>query len=380
MALFTPDAVFGGTVETTKSMAIWRLKPLGLDDATAQRLEGLLRTEAGLLKNVVLQDKDKTIRRLATRTELRACGGKTSCLCQIGKILNVDQLVTGVIGALGDDYTFDLKLLDVKTCRESRRINEALSGREDLLISAIRKALYKLIAPELVVGSLLVDVPVNGASIFVDDKLVAKTPLRGAISGLRPGLHRLKISAKGFSEFVEDVPVRFQQTTMLKVDLVKSVLTGLSYEKEKDVKEGKVSKVTTAIRMTNPKKPTSVLTVLAWTSGGLAILAAGTAGVLGWRAKVAENEVQQAANSDPPYINSSYDEVLGRARTYAFGANIGWAVAGAFALSSTIMFIVDLVSDDSEQDGRPGSVQSPSLIVTPGIAPSFGGIKVQIDF
>ncbi len=383
LSLLVPYAAFGGSVNTTHTMAIWRLKPLGLDENTAERLEGLLRTEAGRLNGIKLQDKQETLSRLAAHTNLQACGGKTSCLCQIGKILRVDRLVTGVIGALGDDYTFDLKLLDVASCRESRRINEALSGREDLLIAAIRKALYKLVAPELVVGSLLVNVPVKGATILVDDKEVGKTPLAKAISGLRPGLHRLKIQGEGFSEFTEDVPVRFQQTTMLKVDLVKSVLTGLSYEKEKEGQNTKeASSVSSKALESFKAEPTSTLRVLAWTTTGLAVVAAAAAGVLTWRSKVAEHEVEQAANSDPPYINSSYDAVLNRGRTYSMWSNISWGLAGAAAIGSVIMFIVDLSSDNAQAEDSqdPRGKQDPSVVISPVFGTMGGQINLKLNF
>ena len=364
------------------SVAIWRLKPLGMDSSTADRLETLLRAETGRISGIGLQTKQETERLLASRADLSACGGETACLCAIGKALSVDKLITGVIGALGDDYTFDLKLIGVAACREERRINEALNGREDLLIGAIRQALYKLVAPKLYVGSLSVEVPVEAAEVRVDGKLAGVTPLAGPIAGLRPGIHKLEIAKKGFSAFIEEVPIRFMQTTRVKVDMVKSVLTGLSYEKE-------APKAVTAdpppVAVSAPvSEPKSGLRIAAWTTAGLAAAAVVTAGVLGWRVMVAERELEAAANSQVPYLNSSHVDIYERGQAYALGTNITWGLAGAAAVVSAVLFIVDLTG--GEPEGAPaesGLVAEPpaaALRISPGLGPDGGEVQLQVRF
>ncbi len=350
-------------------LAIWRLKPLGMDAATAGRLEGLLRAEAGRVPGMSLQPAAETERRLAPRPELAACGGETACLCQIGKALGVDKLVTGVIGALGDDYTFDLKLVDTAACREERRINEALSGREDLLIGAIRQALYKLVAPDLVIGSLSVEVPVEGAEVMIDGRAVARTPLARPIGGLRPGLHQLRIVKQGYKAFGDEVPVRFQQTTRVKVDLVKSVLTGLSYEKENKPQAAPPA----AVAQPATPERTSTLEIMAWTTGGLAVASAAVAGVLGWRAMVAEDELEQAASGTQPYLNSKYKAVYDRGEAYALGANIAWGVAGAAAIASVALWIVELTGDEA-----PTGQAETSIGIAPGLSPQGGGLELRV--
>lgn len=354
------------------SLAIWRLKPLGMDAPTAGRLEGLLRAEAGRVPGMALQAADETERRLRPKPELAGCSGETACLCEIGRALAVDKLVTGVIGALGDDYTFDLKLVDVAACREERRINEALNGREDLLIGAVRQALYKLVAPKLVVGSLSVEVPVEAAQVEIDGRAVAQTPLASPITGLRPGLHQLKIVKPGFRAFEDEVPVRFQQTTRVKVDLVKSVLTGLSYEKE-----GEPVPAAPAV-LVGPAPPpeTSALRILAWSTAGLAVASAATAGVFGWRALVAQKELEQAASGERPYLNAKHQDVYERGETYALASNIGWGVAAGAAVASIVLFVVDLTGGEPE----PSDEEEPdvSLGLGPRFSPGSSGVQLRV--
>ncbi|MBN2495115.1 MAG: PEGA domain-containing protein [Deltaproteobacteria bacterium] len=350
-------------------IAFWRLKSMGVDDATAGRLEIMLRAEAGQVRGFALQARERTDALLAGKAQLLRCGGESRCLCEIGRALEVDKLVTGVIGALGDDYTFDLKMIDVASCREERRINEALSGREDLLIGAIRKALYKLVAPEQYVGSLSVELPMEGAAVKLDGADVGVTPLPGPIAGLTPGVHKLQIAKQGFSSFQEDVSVRFAQMTRVKVDLVKSVLVGLSYEEEQE--PGEQPQALPGTRSAVPERETSTMRILAWTFGGLALASAAAAGILGWRAMVAEDELERAANAAQPYLHSGYQDTYDRGKLCATLSNVGWALAGASAAASVVLFVLDLTGDDSED----GSVQ-----VVPDASEKGGGVTLRFRF
>jgi hypothetical protein len=357
----------GWAADTSTRIAIWRLKPLGLDSATAERLEILLRAETTRLKGFTLQSREMTRRILAQlqNAKLKRCGGATECLCGIGKVLKVEKLVTGVIGALGDDYTFDLKLVDIASCREERRINEALSGREDLLIGAIRGALYKLVVPELFVGSMTVEVPVKGAEVLVDDKTVGQTPLVKPISGLRPGSHKLKIRKEGYSSFEEAIAVRFQQTTSVKVDLVTSALLGVSYEKEKEEKKTRPEPVEP---VPIQDEGTSTTRILAWSSLGLTVAAAIGASIAGWRSNVAESELEQAVRDQ--VLNGSHQDLVDRGETWAMWSNIGWGITGGAAALTLVFFLVDWLDDDS----------SGAIKMAPAMGPDGAGLVLECTF
>ncbi len=350
-----------------KRLAVWRLEPLGIEAETAERLELLLRAEAGRIKGYTLQPQQQTQAILSAKPVLAKCPGKTKCLCKIARTLGAEKLITGVIGALGEDYTFDLKLIDAKTCREERRINEALSGRADLLIGAIRQALYKLAAPELVVGSLLVAVPMAGAAVELDGKQVGITPLKEAITGLKLGKHSLRIHKEGYSAFSHDVPVRFAQTTRVKVDLIKSVLVGLSYQEEGAAKPAPVE----AVRVVRRPAMGSIEKA-AWITGGVALVTAAAAGVMAWRTQVLEDELEQAASATVPYLNASHQDTYQDGETYALLANVGWGLAGAAALSSVVLFSLELagVGEESEE----------ALKINPTIGPEGAGAVLRWNF
>jgi phage shock protein PspC (stress-responsive transcriptional regulator) len=360
-------SVFAVPVQAqTVKIALWRLKPLGLDAATADKLEVLLRAETSRMEGFSLQTGKRTEAILARprNAKLRKCGGETVCLCGIGKALGVGKLVTGVIGGLGDDYTFDLKLVDIRTCREERRINEALSGREDLLIGAIRRALYKLVTPELFVGSIGIDVPVEGARVIIDDRQVGVTPLAAPVGGLKPGSHKLQIVMAGLSAFEDSIPVRFQVVTRVKVDLVRSTLLGLSYEKEKPEEVTPQPDIAKPLR----KAGSPVIRVLAWGSLGLSAAAIVGASLAGWRSNVLENEVAAAAANNR--LISGHQDTINRGETYAMLSNLGWGVAGGAAVLSVVLFLADSFSDGG------GS----SATVAPTVTKAGGGMVLLWSF
>lgn len=351
----SPGASSPATATAGVSVALWRLRPLGLDAASARRLEQLLRAELGRLPGLRLQPAEQTRRRLSAsrRQRLRQCPGDTTCLCGVARVVKVDKLITGVIGALGQDYTLDLKLLDAAACREERRINESLSGRQDLLIGAMRSALYKLVAPRLYVGSITLEVAASGAEVLVDGRPVGRTPLAGPITSLRPGGHRLAIRKAGVSSFEEVVPVRFQQVTHVKVDLVRSTLVGISYEKEGG--KSQAPAVSVQVSRPAPAPPAPFLQITAWTSLGLAVAGVTAGALCGWRARVLEDQIAQAAQDET--LGPGHQEVITRGRRWALGSNVSWGVAAGAAVLGTVMFILDAVSHPAEapqQAGRAG--------------------------
>jgi hypothetical protein len=351
-------------------IAIWRLKPLGLDAVTAERLEHLLRMETSRLEGFSLQKKDRTDAVLARdkNQRLRECGGSTSCLCEIGKVLRVNKLVTGVVGALGDDYTLDLKLVDVSKCSEQNRVDEALSGREDLLIGAIRQALYKLLVPKLIVGSLIVEVPVKGAEVLVDGKKVGMTPLPSPISGLKPGSHQLTIQKQGFSSFEESVPVRFQQTTKVKVDMVTSALLGLSYEKEKEEKKVEKKEEPKPLPPVVAIEEDNNIKIFAWSGVGLTAIALIGGIVAGWRASSLEGQMEDAA-LDWSLKRTDFD-VAQRGKNWALWSNICWGVAGGAAALTGMLFLADMF--DQEQGNE--------MKVFPSVGNESLGLGVRWSF
>jgi hypothetical protein len=208
------------------SIALLSIDPLGLDAELVGRLEALFRLELERLQGAPLPTRRTVDKVIASDPVLRGCTGEPECLGAIGKKLGVSFVVSGTVAALGDSYVIDLKLVDVATGKEIRRVEEPLSGSPDELIEAIRVAAYRLFAPEQLKGSMAVLADVNGAQVFLDGKLLGKTPIAQAIANLAVGKHSLRIVASGYADFLQEVEVRFQKTTQVVVSLQRARVAG----------------------------------------------------------------------------------------------------------------------------------------------------------
>jgi PEGA domain len=208
--------------DATPRLALVRLEPLGLDAERAARLEGLFRIELERLTGGALAPLAAIDAVMAKDPKLRSCTAELGCLSAIGKKLGVAQIAAGNVGELGDSYVVNLKLVDVESQREVRRVSRPLRGNADELIDAVRVAAYELAAPEKLLGSLAILSDVAGAEVLLDKKPVGRTPMTKPLEELKVGPHELRLRARGYSDFAREVDVRFQKETQVVVRMIAS--------------------------------------------------------------------------------------------------------------------------------------------------------------
>jgi hypothetical protein len=199
-------------------LAIFRIDPLGVEPAIVARLEGLLRIELGRLADATLPPPRRIREIVAENPDLRNCTGDVSCLVTAGKLLGVDRIISGNVGGLAGSYVVNLKIVDVPSAKELRRIQEPISGEPDQLIEAVRVAAYGLVAPERLRGALAVLADQPKATVYLGGKPMGTTPLP-TTHGLAVGTHVLRVTKEGYTDVVQEVQVRFQKTAQVVVKL-----------------------------------------------------------------------------------------------------------------------------------------------------------------
>jgi len=232
-----PAPVGGPEEALDKKIAVWKFDALGIDAEIVQRLETLFRLELDRLDRVPLPSR-RDIESKITAAE-QNCTGEEKCLSVIGKRLNVDYVVTGTVGSLGDTYVLNIKAVEVATGKSQKIQSPPLKGTPDELIEAVRVAAYSLLAPEQLHGSLQIQSDLVGANVTLDGKLVGKTPLanQGVLGKLALGKHKLHVEAKDYAPFDDDVDVHFQKVSPVVVRLVGStqaVETGRTITQERN--------------------------------------------------------------------------------------------------------------------------------------------------
>jgi hypothetical protein len=219
-----------------KKIAVWRFDALGIETEIVQRLETLFRMELDRLDRVP-QPSLRDIQRLVTG-DLQNCTGEEKCLASIGKKLGVDFVVTGTVGALGDNYVLNIKVVEVATGKSQKIQSDPLRGSPDELIEGVRVAAYRLLAPQQLYGSLQIQTDLVGAEVTLDGNKVGSTPLPngGVLSKLELKKHKLEVKAKGYDPFSSDVDVHFQKVSPVVVRLLQNgaeVGTGRTIYKER---------------------------------------------------------------------------------------------------------------------------------------------------
>ncbi|MBA2538207.1 MAG: PEGA domain-containing protein [Deltaproteobacteria bacterium] len=207
----------------SQKIAVWRFDALGIEPELVGRLETLFKLELERLMKTPLPTRNEINR--ATTVADRECTGEDKCLAAIGKKVNVDVVVTGTVGSLGDSYILNIKAVDTATAKTLQKIQtDPLRGSPDDLIESVRVAAYRLLAPAQLHGALQIQSDLVGAAVELDGKAVGKTPLPnlGVLSKLTLGKHKLEVSAPGYAPFEEEVDVRFQKVSQVVVRLIAS--------------------------------------------------------------------------------------------------------------------------------------------------------------
>jgi len=209
-----------------QKIAIWRFDALGIEPELVARLETLFRMELDRLAKQPMPSRRDIDR--AVTAEQRDCTGEEKCLAAIGKKLGVEVVVTGTVGAMGENYVLTIKAVDVATAKQVQRIQtDPLRGRPDELIEGVRVAAYRLLAPDQLHGAIQVQTDIIGAEVRLDDKVIGKTPLPnlGMVSKQTLGVHKLRVQASGYDPFDADVDVHFQKISQVEVRLLPSSKT-----------------------------------------------------------------------------------------------------------------------------------------------------------
>ena len=192
---------------TDVKVAVLELSAMGLSSAMRNNLERLLRNSIATMDGfavippvdvqMALQDpKNK---------DVAECSGGPECAVAIGRLVGADLVLFGTISTIGEAFSLNLRVMAVVNSKELARERSRTSGNRNLLISELRLAAYRMLAPEKIRGSLLVEIDVEGVSIEIDGKPVGVTPIREPIGRSQAGCARRGAQTAGLLRVSEGV-------------------------------------------------------------------------------------------------------------------------------------------------------------------------------
>lgn len=111
----------------------------------------------------------------------------TECAVEMGRLLNVQKMISGTIGKLGKTYTIDLSLIDVQTAQIEKSFFRDFKGEIDGLLDLMQVIADQIAAivggttlPEVKDEGKIVNLEINsdpeGATIFINNNQVGRTP------------------------------------------------------------------------------------------------------------------------------------------------------------------------------------------------------------
>lgn len=139
----------------------------------------------------------------------------TECAVEMGRLLNVQKMISGTIGKLGKTYTIDLSLIDVQTAQIEKSFFRDFKGEIDGLLDMMQAIANQIAAivggagqPDLKQEGRIVDFKINsepeGATIFINNKEIGKTPFKSnAREGLTVSIRLEKTNYKPWEKMIK---------------------------------------------------------------------------------------------------------------------------------------------------------------------------------
>jgi hypothetical protein len=157
------------------------------------------------------------------------------CAIKTGKILKVDQLITGSLGKIGDLYTIDLVLVDVAEAQVLKTVTRDYEGKIEGLIKLMQPIAEQItsgaepeLSPALEFGNLVVNTVPVPAEVFLNDSLIGSTPIRQ--EKVPAGEHKIRVSASGYVAVDSTIAIENDAVTQLQLSLVESATLTLISE------------------------------------------------------------------------------------------------------------------------------------------------------
>jgi TolB-like protein len=111
----------------------------------------------------------------------------TECAVEMGRLLNMQKMISGSIGKLGKTYTIDLSLIDVQTAQIEKSFFRDFKGEIDGLLNLMQVIANQITVivggtaqPEIRKEVKIVNLEINsdpeGAIIFINERQVGQTP------------------------------------------------------------------------------------------------------------------------------------------------------------------------------------------------------------
>lgn len=153
MALWLPAnalAQNGGVTETLHgggelAIAILDLEGRGISELEAQTLTDRMRSELVNTGAVTIVERSQMQEILEEQGFQQSGCTSDECAVEVGKLLGVENMITGSIGKIGSSYTLDVRMFKVETGAILKTVNRTYRGEVDGLITEIERLAWEIV-------------------------------------------------------------------------------------------------------------------------------------------------------------------------------------------------------------------------------------------
>ena len=215
-ALCAVLALFHGPAAAEKRRCVVApLTALGIEEPDAQKVQRWVTAAmSGVPHHRWLVSR--RIERILQQPRFRDCAEDPTCLGNAARQVGADFVVAGDVGSLSGAFMVYLRLVsrDGKLVRSANGVLDPSGG----VRAAARALAYRLLDPSGYTGSIVVDVDVPNAWVYLDGRRAGRSPT-ARLEQVSVGTHALRVTHEAYRDFVRFVKVEFGQTLTEKVDL-----------------------------------------------------------------------------------------------------------------------------------------------------------------
>ncbi len=119
------------------SIALMELEGNGISNTEVRTLTEELRSFLVLSKKYVVLERDN-MESILTEQGLQQSGCTSAeCAVEVGKLLNVQKIVTGSIGKIGSVYSINIRMIDIETAKIEQTIRKRHQGKIEGLLDVM---------------------------------------------------------------------------------------------------------------------------------------------------------------------------------------------------------------------------------------------------
>jgi PEGA domain-containing protein/curli production assembly/transport component CsgG len=220
----------------------------GLSEMEAVTLTNRLRSMLVKTNSFVVLERGKMDEILVEQGFQQTGCTTTECAVEVGKLLNVQKMVSGTIGKIGKTWTMDISLIDIQTSHIEKSFFQDYKGEIDGLLNEMESVAVQIanIAAkkeatkpgEKKMFSLSVLSTPTDATIFINGKYAGKTPFE---SKSKEGLNlEIKLQKENYSDWLRTVAVSKDINLNANLELSESYKEDLA-NKAKEQRQSKVT-------------------------------------------------------------------------------------------------------------------------------------------